>query len=52
MFSRYNYFVAVSNTEINMADQRVYVTTTMTADEVLAILKKTGREITYIGVKE
>ena len=35
-----------------MADQRVYVTTTLTAEEVLAILKKTGREVTYLGVKE
>jgi copper chaperone len=41
----------VSKVDINMDAQRVYVTTTLPSEEILAALKKTGRECSYIGVK-
>ncbi len=44
--------LAVTKTDINMEQQRVYVTTTLSSEEVLAILKKTGREVTYIGATQ
>lgn len=44
-------FEGVSNIEINMEGQRVYVTTSLSSDEVLAVIKKTGRETEYIGTK-
>ena len=44
--------LAVTKTDINMEQQKVYVTTTLSSDEVLAILKKTGREVTYIGATQ
>ena len=34
-----------------MVDQKVFVTTSLSSDEVLAMLKKTGREVTYVGLK-
>ena len=37
--------------EIDMAAQKVYVTSSLSSDELLAILKKTGRECSYAGVK-
>ena len=41
----------VSKVEINMDAQRVYVTSTLSGQELLEVLKKTGRECRYIGVK-
>jgi copper chaperone len=42
----------VTNVEIDMEGQKVLVTTTLSSDEVLAKIKKTGRECSYVGVKE
>ena len=42
----------VSNVEIDMEGQKVLVTSTLSSDEVLAKIKKTGRECSYVGVKE
>ena len=42
----------VSNVEIDMEGQKVLVTSTLSGDEVLAKIKKTGRECSYVGVKE
>lgn len=35
-----------------MEGQKVYVESTLTSDELLATLKKTGRECSYVGVKQ
>ena len=37
--------------DINMEAQRVFVTTTLSSDEVFATIKKTGREAEYISSK-
>ena len=42
----------VTNVEIDMEGQKVLVTSTLSGDELLAKLKKTGRECSYVGVKE
>ena len=42
----------VTNVEIDMEGQKVLVTSTLSSDEVLAKIKKTGRECSYVGVKE
>ena len=41
----------VSKVEIDMDAQRVYVTSSLSGQELLEVLKKTGRECSYIGVK-
>lgn len=41
----------VSKVEIDMDAQRVYVTASLSGQELLDVLKKTGRECSYIGVK-
>jgi len=38
------------NIEINMDKQRVYVTSTLSADELLETIKKAGKTCSYIGV--
>ncbi len=42
----------VTKTEIDMEAQKVTVESTLSAEELLAILKKTGRECSYIGIKQ
>lgn len=42
----------VTNVDIDMEGQKVLVTSTLGSDELLAKLKKTGRECSYVGVKE
>ena len=37
--------------DIDMEGQKVYVTTALPSDEVLAVIKKTGRDTQYIGTK-
>ncbi len=38
--------------EIDMEAQKVTIESTLSGDELLAILKKTGRECSYIGIKQ
>ena len=42
----------VTKVEIDMEGQKVTVESTLSGDELLAILKKTGRECSYIGLKQ
>lgn len=42
----------VSNVEINLEDKKVFVTSAMTPEELSETLKKTGKEVTYIGSKD
>jgi len=44
--------LGVEKVECDLDAQRVYVTTTMTAEEILAIIKKTGKSCSYIGEKQ
>ena len=34
-----------------MTAQKVFVETSLSSDEVLAAIKKTGRETSYVGIK-
>ena len=38
--------------EIDMEKQKVYVTSSLTGEELLATIKKTGRECSYVGIKQ
>jgi copper chaperone len=42
----------VENVEILLEDKTVLVTSTLPADQLLATIKKTGKETTYVGVKQ
>ena len=35
-----------------MEGQKVFVTSALSADELLAAIKKTGRECSYVGIKQ
>lgn len=39
----------IDNIEINMEKQQVYVTSTLSADELLETIKKAGKPCSYIG---
>ena len=43
---------AVKKVEIDMEGQKVSVQSSLSGDELLATLKKTGRECSYIGLKK
>ena len=38
--------------EIDMSAQKVYVSSSLPSEELLAVIKKTGRECSYVGVKQ
>ena len=42
----------VSKVEIDMEGQKVMVTSTLSGDDLLAKIKKTGRECSYVGIKD
>ncbi|EDO40505.1 predicted protein [Nematostella vectensis] len=39
----------VANIEIDLEMKRVFVTSTLSSDELLATIKKAGKEASYIG---
>lgn len=41
----------VSNVDIDLQTKKVIVTSTLSSDELLETLKKTGKEVTYVGGK-
>ena len=43
--------LAVKKVEIDMEGQKVSVQSSLSSDELLATLKKTGRECSYVGLK-
>ena len=47
----FNQSTAFKKIDIDVEGQKVYVTTTLSSDKVLAILKETGREFSYMGIK-
>jgi copper chaperone len=42
----------VESVKILLEDQTVLVTSTLPADQLLETIKKTGKETTYVGVKQ
>jgi len=42
----------VSNIDADLAAQKVTVTSTLSSDKLLETLKKTGKTVSYIGVKK
>lgn len=41
----------VSNVDIDLGNKKVFVTSTLTPEELTETLKKTGKEVTFIGSK-
>nr|AAV73808.1 antioxidant enzyme [Gryllotalpa orientalis] len=42
----------VEKVEISLDQQRVWVTSSLPSDELLEIIKKTGKTTEYIGIKQ
>ena len=42
----------VSKVDFDMEGQKVFVESTLTGEELLTTIKKTGRECSYIGIKK
>ena len=42
----------VTKVDIDMEGQKVFIESTLSSEELLATLKKTGRECSYVGVKQ
>lgn len=47
-----SYDPGVKKIEFDMDNQKVFVESTLGSEELLAKIKKTGRECSYVGVKE
>ncbi|KAK0083523.1 hypothetical protein PV325_008659 [Microctonus aethiopoides] len=41
----------VENFKINLEEKKVFVTSTLSPEEVLESIKKTGKTVSYIGVQ-
>lgn len=46
-----NLFLGVENFKINLEEKKVFVTSTLSPEEVLESIKKTGKTVSYIGVQ-
>ncbi|KAG7198208.1 hypothetical protein KM043_005616 [Ampulex compressa] len=42
----------VNNVKINLQEKKVFVTSTLSSDEVLQALKKTGKATEFVGVQK
>ncbi|KAK8781691.1 antioxidant 1 copper chaperone [Amblyomma americanum] len=42
----------VNKVDVDLKDQRVYIDSTMSSDQLLEVLKKAGKTCSYIGVKQ
>ena len=42
----------VTKVDIDMEGQKVFIESTLSSEDLLATLKKTGRECSYVGVKQ
>ncbi|CAK9804992.1 Copper transport protein ATOX1 [Anthophora quadrimaculata] len=42
----------VTNIEIDLQEKKVFVTSTLSSDEVLQVIRSTGRACQFLGVKE
>lgn len=41
----------MSNVDIDLEKHKVFVTSTLTSDQLLETLKKTGKSVSYVGLK-
>jgi copper chaperone len=41
----------VEKVDINLDGKEVYVTSNLSSDELLEVIKKTGKETSYVGLK-
>lgn len=41
----------VDNVAISLTDQKVSVTSSLSADQLLEVIKKTGKKTTYVGTQ-
>ncbi|XP_050362967.1 copper transport protein ATOX1 [Nymphalis io] len=41
----------VDNISISLPDQKVIVTSTLSADQLLEVIKKTGKKTSYVGIQ-
>lgn len=41
----------VENILISLPDQKVTVTSTLSADQLLVVIKKTGKKTSYVGIQ-
>ena len=48
----FTHFLAVKKIEFDMDAQKVFVQSSLSGDELLAVIKKTGRECSYVGLKK
>ena len=46
------HILEVQQIEIDMEKQKVYVTSSLSGEELLETIKKTGRECSYAGIKQ
>lgn len=51
-WQNYHTISEVTKVDIDMEGQRVFIESTLSSEELLATLKKTGRECSYVGVKQ
>lgn len=42
----------VNKVDVDLKDQRVYVDSSLTSEELLGVLKKAGKTCSYVGVKK
>ncbi|XP_022663678.1 copper transport protein ATOX1-like [Varroa jacobsoni] len=42
----------VTKVEIDLPNKRVFITSTLTSDQLLEVIKKTGKNCSYIGEKQ
>uniref|UniRef100_A0A0C9RRD8 Copper transport protein ATOX1 n=1 Tax=Amblyomma americanum TaxID=6943 RepID=A0A0C9RRD8_AMBAM len=42
----------VNKVDVDLKDQRVYIDSTMSSDQLLEVLKKAGKTCSHIGVKQ
>lgn len=41
--------LGIEHVEVNLAEKKVAVTSSLTADDILKLLKKTGKDVEYIS---
>ena len=51
-FFYHHFSIAVKKIEFDMDAQKVFVESSLSGDELLAVIKKTGRECSYVGLKK
>ncbi|OQR74625.1 copper transport protein ATOX1-like [Tropilaelaps mercedesae] len=42
----------VEKVDIDLTNERVFITSTLSSDDLLEVLKKTGKKSSFVGIKE